>query len=151
MTYRSGDVNASVCYTYEEPETEDDFTRKLTIEREQNGKKDTFTEDVYGKIGDTWLVMTDDGRSYLYMELSSENDWKTMEVYDLNGEKVAKARQFHRQRKRRADPDSGCFLSHKTDRCARNIQCVPEIPCGSGRYAGGGRKCVYKDPHCRFP
>ena len=35
--------------------------------------------------------MTDDGRSYLYMELSSENDWKTMEVYDLNGEKVAKA------------------------------------------------------------
>lgn len=91
VTYRSGDVDASVCYTYEEPETEDDFTRKLTIEREQNGKKDTFTEDVYGKIGDTWLVMTDDGRSYLYMELSSENDWKTMEVYDLNGEKVAKA------------------------------------------------------------
>ncbi|MFR4784367.1 MAG: hypothetical protein ACLUAR_17050 [Pilosibacter sp.] len=31
--------------------------------------------------------MTDDGRSYLYMELSSENDWKTMGVYDLNGER----------------------------------------------------------------
>ena len=92
VTYRTDDADTSVSFTYEGSGNEgDDYTQNLTIEREQNGKTDTFKEEVYGKIGDTWLLMTDDGRSYLYMELSSENDWRTLEVFDLNGSEVKDA------------------------------------------------------------
>lgn len=84
VTYKDG---ASVMYSYEETGEEEDAygVQNLTIELTQNGKTNTFTEEIYGRIGDTWLIMTDDGRSYLYMEVSSENDWKSMEVFDLNG------------------------------------------------------------------
>ena len=35
-----------------------------------------------------WIVMTDDGHPYLYTEIQSENDWRTMEVFDLKGEEI---------------------------------------------------------------
>ncbi|MFR4781929.1 MAG: hypothetical protein ACLUAR_02885 [Pilosibacter sp.] len=58
-------------------------TRNITIEREQGGKKKEFTMELYGQPQYGWIVMTDDGHPYLYTEIQSENDWRTMEVFDL--------------------------------------------------------------------
>lgn len=92
VTYQTDNGDTSVNFTYEGSGNEgDDYTQEFTIEREQNGKTDNLKEEVYGKIGDAWLLMTDDGRAYLYMELSSENDWKTLEVFDLNGSEMKDA------------------------------------------------------------
>ncbi len=63
-------------------------TRNITIEREQGGKKEEFTMELYGQPQDGWIVMTDDGHPYLYTEIQSENDWRTLEVFDLKGEEI---------------------------------------------------------------
>ena len=64
-------------------------TRNIMIQREQNGKTEEFTMELYGQPQGGWIVMTDDGHPYLYTEIQSENDWRTMEVFDLGGEEIS--------------------------------------------------------------
>ena len=87
VTYEKGETDTSVSYHFDD--TADGYgTRNITIEREQGGKKEEFTMELYGQPQEGWIVMTDDGHPYLYTEIQSENDWRTMEVFDLKGEEI---------------------------------------------------------------
>ena len=87
VTYEHEENDTSVSYHFDD--TADGYdTRNITIEREQGGKKEEFTMELYGQPQDGWIVMTDDGHPYLYTEIQSENDWRTMEVFDLKGEEI---------------------------------------------------------------
>lgn len=88
MAYEYGGTDTNVTYHFDYTENAYD-TKKITIEREQGGKTDEFTMELYGQPQDGWIVMTDDGHPYLYTEIQSENDWRTMEVFDLGGEQVS--------------------------------------------------------------
>ena len=87
VTYEKGETDTSVSYHFDD--VADGYgTRNITIEREQGGKKEEFTMELYGQPQESWIVMTDDGHPYLYTEIQSENDWRTLEVFDLKGEKI---------------------------------------------------------------
>ena len=88
VDYEHDGTDTNVTYHFDYAESGDD-ARNITIEREQNGKTDEFTMELYGQPQDGWIVMTDDGHPYLYTEIQSENDWRTMEVFDLGGEQVS--------------------------------------------------------------
>ena len=87
VTYGNGGTDTSVSYHFDD--AADGYgTRNITIEREQGGKKEEFTMELYGQPQDGWIAMTDDGHPYLYTEIQSENDWRTLEVFDLKGEEI---------------------------------------------------------------
>ena len=88
VTYENGGTDTSVSYRFDDEPTEYD-TRNIMIQREQNGKTEEFTMELYGQPQGGWIVMTDDGHPYLYTEIQSENDWRTMEVFDLGGEEIS--------------------------------------------------------------
>lgn len=88
VTYENGGTDTSVSYRFDDEPTEYD-TRNIMIQREQNGKTEEFTMEIYGQPQGGWIVMADDGHPYLYTEIQSENDWRTMEVFDLGGEKIS--------------------------------------------------------------
>ena len=87
VTYEHEENDTSVSYHFDDAADGYD-TRNITIEREQGGKKKEFTMELYGQPQYGWIVMTDDGHPYLYTEIQSENDWRTMEVFDLKGEEI---------------------------------------------------------------
>ena len=87
VTYEHEENDTSVSYHFDDAADGYD-TRNITIEREQGGKKKKFTMELYGQPQYGWIVMTDDGHPYLYTEIQSENDWRTMEVFDLKGEEI---------------------------------------------------------------
>ena len=87
MTYEHEENDTSVSYHFDDAADGYD-ARNITIEREQGGKKKEFTMELYGQPQYGWIVMTDDGHPYLYTEIQSENDWRTMEVFDLKGEEI---------------------------------------------------------------
>ena len=87
VTYEHEENDTSVSYHFDDAAGGYD-TRNITIEREQGGKKKEFTMELYGQPQYGWIVMTDDGHPYLYTEIQSENDWRTMEVFDLKGEEI---------------------------------------------------------------
>ena len=87
VTYEHEENDTSVSYHFDDAADGYD-TRNITIEREQGGKKKKFTMELYGQPQYGWIVMTDDGHQYLYTEIQSENDWRTMEVFDLKGEEI---------------------------------------------------------------
>ncbi len=47
-----------------------------------NGE-DYYVDDVWAFVAEPVLVRTDDGRTYLYVQLTEENDYRTIDVYDL--------------------------------------------------------------------
>ena len=87
VTYEHEENDTSVSYHFDDAADGYD-ARNITIEREQGGKKKEFTMELYGQPQYGWIVMTDDGHPYLYTEIQSENDWRTMEVFDLKGEEI---------------------------------------------------------------
>ena len=87
VTYEHEENDTSVSYHFDDAADGYD-ARNITIEREQGGRKKEFTMELYGQPQYGWIVMTDDGHPYLYTEIQSENDWRTMEVFDLKGEEI---------------------------------------------------------------
>lgn len=63
------------------------YTSLLELTREGADGKTTFSEEYYGDFKGAYLLKTEDGRSYLYAEYVSENDWRRLEVFDLADKK----------------------------------------------------------------
>ena len=59
------------------------FDNKISISKEKNGTTVTLSRDVYGEISKAYVIENEDGKEYLYAEFSSENDYCTLEVFDL--------------------------------------------------------------------
>ena len=110
VTYEHEENDTSVSYHFDDAADGYD-TRNITIEREQGGKKKEFTMELYGQPQYGWIVMTDDGHPYLYTEIQSENDWRTMEVFDLKGEEI---RHVGTSNDSPHDPD-GFYLTRRVD------------------------------------
>lgn len=62
-----------------------DTTVRITLVEEND---ETWRENTYyGSFCDAWLMEAPDGHPYLYAEFLSENDWRSLEVFDLADEK----------------------------------------------------------------
>lgn len=62
---------------------ENSFDNKISISKDGNGTTMTLSKDVYGEISKAYVIENQDGKAYLYAEFSSENDYCTLEVFDL--------------------------------------------------------------------
>ena len=60
-----------------------DYFTKIRVEK--NGQ--SVENDLYCYSMDSFLMHTDDGKDYLYVIGHQDNDWSSLSIYDLNGEK----------------------------------------------------------------
>lgn len=71
-------------------EDEDTFQNQFQIMKEDGDLYSSSNVELYGLFSDAYVVETEDGRPYLYVELSRENNCRLLEVFDL-GEKFCHA------------------------------------------------------------
>lgn len=57
------------------------YSSRITI---SSGGSEAESE-AYGSCRDAYLMHTEDGRTYLYLEFAGDNDYRTVTVFDLNG------------------------------------------------------------------
>ncbi|WP_031550623.1 DUF3298 and DUF4163 domain-containing protein [Oribacterium sp. FC2011] len=93
FSFETGDgTKKSITVNYLEPIGDDEYASEYTLRMSLDGKE--YTEKLESIYGMRAYILVKDDNAYIYLDMSSDNDWHITQIYDINGSEIKKVGDF---------------------------------------------------------